>query len=96
MGSVRIRAIEKDNGNHSNPNEAIQAYCWIDESDNKAGKTNRLEMVSWITKGNSAYVKDYYGNKVFCYVRESVHGTKFLQTKADNTYTDNLLNLPEC
>lgn len=96
MGSVRIKAIEKDNGNHNNPHEAIQAYCWLNEVNNNSGKSDRPEMVSWIEKGNAAYVKDYHGNKVFCYVRESVHGTKFLQTKANDTYTDNLLSLPEC
>ncbi|HBY09777.1 hypothetical protein A2274_00275 [candidate division WWE3 bacterium RIFOXYA12_FULL_43_11] len=96
MGSVRIKGIEKDNGNHENPHEAIKAYCWVDEADNKSGKTDRPTMVSWMEKGNSAYVKDSYGNKAFCYVRISVHNTKFLQTKADNTYTDNLLKLPEC
>jgi len=94
--SVRITCINKDNGNHENPNEAISHYGWINESTNESGKNDRPSMVKWVENGNKAYVKDVSGNVAYCYVRESSKGTKFLQTYADNKYTDNLLSLPEC
>lgn len=94
--AVKIRAIEKDSGNHYNPHEAIQAYCWVNEQTSESGKTNRPNMVAWVEKGNKAYVKDALGNIAYCYVRTSSNGNKFLQTYSDGTYTNNLLNLPEC
>lgn len=94
--SVRIKGIEKDNGNHANPHEAIQAYCWINEENRETGKTNRPKMVAWVEKGNIAYVTDSQNHRVRCYVRESSRGNKFLQTHSDGRYTNNLLQLPEC
>lgn len=96
MAQVQIKGIQKDNGNHFNPNEAIEAFCWMNPASNKTGKATRLEMVQWIEEGNQAYVQAPSGTKIFCYVRTSSHGVKFLQTYSNETYTDNLLSLPEC
>jgi len=94
----RIVCIKKDNGNHSNPHEAVSSYGWIDEnsSEDKASVTPRQIMVDWVKQGNKAYVKDSSGNVAYCGVRTSSAGTEFLQTHADGKYTDNLLNLREC
>lgn len=95
--AIRITCINKDDGNHKNPHEAISHYGWTNESTNKSGKNDRLSMVAWVEKeGNDAYVKDTIGIQAYCYVRISSIGTKFLQTYADNKYTNNLLSLPEC
>ena len=94
--SLRITCINKDNGNHENPHEAISYYGWINESTDKTGKNDRPSMVEWVEKGNKAYVKDSNNNKAYCYVRKSSKGTKFLQTYADSKFTNNLLSLPEC
>lgn len=94
--SVRITCINKDEGYHENPNEAISYYGWINESSGKKGKDNRQTMVEWVKKGNKEYVKDSYGNIAYCYVRKSSNGIEFLQTYADEEYTNNLLSLPEC
>ena len=92
---VRITCINKDNGDHNDPHEAITHYGWI-KDNGEYGKSTREVMVNFIKDGGQAYVVDQYGNKVYCYVRESSRGTKFLQTYSDNRYTNNLLELPEC
>ncbi|PIZ76303.1 DUF3892 domain-containing protein [Candidatus Peregrinibacteria bacterium CG_4_10_14_0_2_um_filter_38_24] len=97
MTQVRITCINKDRGNHYNPHEAVSHYGWLNPQTNESGKADRASMVVWLeTQGNSAYVMDRIGNKAYCGVRKSANGNKFLQTYADQTYTDNLLNLPEC
>jgi len=94
--SVRITCINKDNGDHYDPHEAITYLGWINESTSNTGKSTRLKMVDFIEKGNQAYVKDIYGNKVFLVVRISRAGNKYVQTRADGKLTNNLLELPEC
>jgi hypothetical protein len=94
--TVRIIYINKDNGNHYNPHEAIVYLGWMNESTGQKGKSSRLEMVKFIQDGNIAYVMDGYGNKAYLYVRTSVLGNKYVQTYADGKPTDNLLELPEC
>lgn len=91
---VRIVCINKDNGNHYS-HEAVRYYGWVNENNNISDKYSREKMVKWVEEGNKAYVRNGL-RKVYCYVRTSINGTKFLQTYADGTYTDNLLNLPEC
>lgn len=93
---VKIRCINKSEGYHENPNEAISHYGWINESSGESGRTDRLTMVDWVRKGNQAYVVNGSGQKVYCYIKKSVHGTEFLQTQADGVDTNNLLELPEC
>ena len=94
MSEVRIRCINKDNGNHENPNEAITHYGWLEDGVMK--KADRQTMVNWVKKGNTAYVEDDEGDRADCRVRVSAHGTEFLQTYADGDYNNNLLSLPEC
>jgi len=95
--SVRITCINKDNGNHDNPHEAIEKFGWLNESTGERDICTRLAMVEFIEKKNGvAYVVDRYGNKAYLYVRTSVKGNKYVQTIADNKYSDNLLALPEC
>ncbi len=96
MSEVRIVCINKDGGNHNNPHEAISHYGWLNESTGKSGKETRPDMVAWVEKGNTAYVKDNNGNTAKCGVRTSKNGIKFLQTYSDGYYNDNLLSLPEC
>jgi hypothetical protein len=97
MSEVEIICINKSGGYHYNPNEAIHTFGWIDHTDGNRGKSSRANMIKFLNEGNNAYVLDNNGNrKVYCYVRKSSSGTQFLQTYADSTYTNNLLDLPEC
>ena len=93
--TIRITCINKSGGDHDNPHAAVSHYGWLDD-DGKRGKMTRPQAVNWVEKGNGAYVEDSYGNKVYCYVRTSVNGVKFLQTRSNDRDTDNLLELPEC
>jgi uncharacterized protein (DUF2147 family) len=93
--SVKITCINKSNGNHSDPYEAISHYGWIEDGTNKPAVTDRQTLVNWMKNGGAAYVQDKFG-KVYCKVNTSIKGTEFLQTYSDGRYTDNLLSLFEC
>jgi len=92
--SVRITGIRKPGG-AQNPHEAITHYQWLNESTSEMGISIRQIMVDWVDGGGRAYVKDAAGT-VDCRVNVSRASTKFLQTYADNRWTDNLLSLPDC
>lgn len=93
---IQITCANKPSGDLQNPHEAISDYGWLDPSGN-SDVSLRQVMVDWAKKaGNRAFVKDSYGNKVYCEVRKNSNGTEFLQTFADGKWTDNLLSLPSC
>lgn len=94
--SVKITCINKDNGDHYDQHLAITYLGWINESTNERGKSRRLQMVSFIDGGGSAYVKDRYGNVAKLIVKISPAGNKYVKTVADGRETNNLLELPEC
>jgi len=94
--SVRITCINKDNGDHYDPHEAITHLGWVSDSSGKSGKSTRAQMVKFIEGGGMAYVKDNVGNKAYLEVRTSPSGNKFVKTVADGKETDNLLYLVEC
>lgn len=92
--TIEIVCINKDNGNHDNPNEAVTHYGWR-KPDGTRGKESRTDMVVFIEAGNKAFVSGSSGD-AYCGVRVSSKGTKFLQTHSDGQYNNNLLQLPEC
>lgn len=94
--SIRITCINKDNGNHENPHEAITHLGWTNESNNQNSKNTRLEIVKFIEDGNVAYVRDLLNHEVHLRVMTSRWGNKFVQTQADGRLTNNLLELLEC
>lgn len=94
--SVRITCINKSGGYHDDPHNAIERVGWI-EDGTKTGNSTRLEMYAWIKfQKGVAFVVDAKGNKAYVGPRENARGTKYLQTYADQVWTDNLLALPEC
>ena len=95
--SVRITCINKSSGYHADQHHAITHLGWIEDGTGKTGKSTRMEMYDWIKNNNGvAYVLDARGNKAYVGTRENQYGTKYLQTYADQVWTDNLLALPEC
>jgi hypothetical protein len=95
--AIRITCIRKSGGNHADPHHAIEDLTWINEETGEKGVSTRLTIYDWIlNKNGAAYVKDFRGNKAIVGTRENTHGTKYLQTYADQVWTDNLLALPEC
>lgn len=95
--SVRITCIKKSGGYHENPYAAIESLGWIEDGTNSTGNSTRIVMHDWIKdKGGIAYVSDFLGNKAYLITAVSASGTKYVKTVADETKTDNLLQLPEC
>ncbi len=95
--AIRITCINKSGGYHADPHHAISHLGWAEDGNNNTGKNTRLEIYDWIKNQNGlAYVLDRKGNKAYVGTRENEHGTKYLQTHADQVWTDNLLALPEC
>jgi hypothetical protein len=94
--TIKITCINKDNGHHEDPHLAISYLGWLDENTKESGKYSRLQMVDFLEKGNTAYVKDYFGNIAYLVVRVSQFGNKFVKTIADGKVTNNLLTLMEC
>lgn len=95
--AIKITCINKDNGNHENPNVAITHLGWVNELNGASGKNTRLEIYNWIKddKGE-AYVKDAIGNKAKLITAETINGTRYVKTEADTSLKNNLLSLDEC
>lgn len=96
--AIRITCINKSAGWHEDPHHAISNFGWINDQNGQTGKSTRIAVYDWLKQNanNRAYVSDSQGNTVYVYPRENANGTKFLQTHADGTWTNNLLALPEC
>lgn len=96
--AIRITCINKAGGQHYDPHSAITHLGWINTTTNENGKSSRLALHDWLEKNrnNLAFVVDRNGNMAYLYPRVNQNGTKFVQTYADNVWTDNLLALPEC
>jgi hypothetical protein len=97
---IKITGIRKDNGNHANPFEAVEAYRWVQPGTSNGNTTERNVIVGWLDNGyNGEKVQAYVEQvlpRAYCYVNQSIHGTRFLQTRADEVRGNNLLSLPEC
>lgn len=94
---IRITCISKQAGYHADPHHAIERLGWVEDGTGNTGNNTRLEVYGWIKNQNgTAYVLDSRKNKAYVGTRENAHGTKYLQTYADQVWTDNLLALPEC
>lgn len=95
--SVKITCINKDNGNHQNPHEAIQYLGWVNEKTGETGTTSRIDLYNWIVeKGGQAYVRGDNGTISYVGTAVTSNGTKYLRTYANGVWNDNLLSLPEC
>ena len=86
--AIRITCINKAGGQHYDPHTAISHLGWVNDATGATGKSSRQAVYDWL-KQNS-------GNQAYLYPRENQHGTQFVQTFRDQTWTDNLLALPEC
>lgn len=95
--AIRITCISKSGGNHDDPHHAISDLGWINDQSGETGKSSRLQVYDWIKSQNGvAYVRDSGGHEARVGTREHTNGTKYLQTYADQVWTNNLLALPEC
>ena len=96
--AIRITCINKADGQHYDPHAAITNLGWVNDSTGETGKSTRQAVYDWLKQSatNQAYVRDGFGNVAYLGTRENQHGTQFVQTYRDRTWTDNLLALPEC
>lgn len=93
---IQIVCIRKDHGNHYNPHEAINLFGYVASGNRLRQYMTRGQFIAFLAQsGNSAYVSDGI-NRADCFVNTSSLGHQFVQTYADNKWSDNLLNLPEC
>ena len=88
--AVRITAIRLSGGT---THQHITHLWWTNQVDNKTGSSTRAAMVEFIDGGGKAFV-DEGGRRVDVYVRAPESGPKFVQTKADGVWKNNLLALP--
>lgn len=76
--------------------EHISDIKWEQDKTDKTGETSTTEMIKFIQKegDNSVYCPDQNGGSgAWVHVRTNGQ-TRFLQTVADNKWTNNLLALP--
>jgi hypothetical protein len=91
--ALQITGIRKPNPD--DPHEAISHYRWHDDVDNSNGIDEREALIKWMEDNKiRAYVADV-SKKIWCGIRKNAHGTKYLQTYADDKWTNNLLALPQ-
>jgi hypothetical protein len=95
--SIRVTCISKSGGYHADPHHAISHLGWVNEQTGETGQSTRLAVYEWIKdQSGIAYVQNTNGDRARVGTREHGNGTKYLQTHADQVWTDNLLALPEC
>jgi hypothetical protein len=75
----------------SKRHEHISAVKWYNPKDGNVDSSTVATMVTWLRKGNRAYVCDGY-NIVEVGVVEA--NPPYIRTHADKKWTDNLLALP--
>lgn len=93
--SVRIRCINKDNGDHYDPYLGITHLGWENETTGESGKSTRSAMIEFLENGGNAYVRGVYGTIAWLVVRMR-NGVKYVKTVADGRESNNLLELYEC
>ncbi|MBC6450866.1 DUF3892 domain-containing protein [Actinokineospora xionganensis] len=90
--AIRITAIRLTGGEG---HEHITRLWWINPANSKSGDNSRAELVAWIQdEGGKAYVEDARGNRADVGVVTPAVGQKYLRTRADGKWTNNLLALP--
>lgn len=90
--SIRITAVRLSDGND---HEHIVRLWWVNPADSKTGDNSRAEIVNWIEhEGGKAYVEDARGHRQDVLVVTPHVGAKYLRTRADGVWTNNLLALP--
>lgn len=77
--------------------EHITEVRWVGIESGKHGSSTRQEMVDWLDKsdGNRAVVGDYPLDYVEVGVWHRANAPDYIRTYANETWTDNLLSLPE-
>ena len=75
----------------SKTHQSIVRYKWQNEQTAATGDNDKPSMIDWINKGGQAFVVSGANRAQVLVVNDN---PPYLRTKADNTWTDNLLALP--
>lgn len=90
--SIKITGIRLSGGQ---AHEHIVRLWWTDPADGDTGNNSREQIVSWIEdKNGKAYVEDKLGHRADVGVVKPSGRPKYLRTRKDGVWTDNLLALP--
>jgi len=90
---LRVDCINKQP--RQNTHEAIQ-YLGGPHPNGGRWRGSLAEVIAWIRQGHTFYTVDAYGRRAELRINRSASGNEYVQTVADNTWTNNLLALPEC
>lgn len=91
---IRVDCINKQP--RENTHEAIQFLGGPNPNGVGRWRMSRTEVIKWIRDGHTFYTLDAYGRRANLQIRKSASGNEYVQTVADNAWTNNLLSLPEC
>ncbi len=89
--SIRITHIRLWEGPPTH--QRITHLNWVDLSDGTTNSSTKAQIVEWIEAGGTAYV-DTGSAQVRVRVVHPTGATSYLRTYADQTWTNNLLELP--
>ena len=90
---LQITHIRKPNP--QDPHEAISHYGWRKDSNGETGVDEREAVIGYLERNNEKAYVAHGSDKNWCGIRNNGH-IKYLQTYADNKWTNNLLSLPQC
>lgn len=91
---MAIQITRTELSDEGSTHQHISRLWWWDAAAKETKISTRAEIVSFIEddKGE-AYTKDDAGHRAEVQVRTPAQGPKYVQTKADGIWTDNLLAL---
>ncbi|MBQ0969247.1 DUF3892 domain-containing protein [Streptomyces sp. RK23] len=95
--AIQITAVRLSGGT---THQHITRLWWTNPATAKTGDNTRAEIVTWIEdtwiedEKGQAYTSDAGGHRAEVAVVTPPRGEKYLQTRADGVWTNNLLALP--
>ncbi|MCX4539047.1 DUF3892 domain-containing protein [Streptomyces sp. NBC_01669] len=91
--AIQITAVRlsADGATH----EHITHLWWTNQAFGNVGDSTRAQIVAWIEdQAGKAYTSDRAGHRTEVAVVTPTRGEKYLRTRADGVWTNNLLALP--
>jgi len=89
--AIRITAIRLSGGDS---HQHIVRLWWTNPSTGATGDNSRAEIVNWIENRNGKAYVEQGGSRADVHVVTPMYGAKYLRTRANGFWTDNLLALP--
>ncbi|MFF5372852.1 DUF3892 domain-containing protein [Streptomyces sp. NBC_00481] len=91
--AIQITAVRLSTGGTTH--EHITHLRWTSQTSGNTGDSTRAQVVDWIeNQAGKAYTSDRAGHRTEVAVVTPTRGEKYLRTRADGVWTNNLLALP--